>query len=1124
MMGVLVLVVGCASVTFAAEGVTDPVSLKLLPYPQELSLGKGVVRLGPPSLQTDGEPSPTEQVAAESARQYLPQTGRGMPLRLGSMEEGYRESWLSKADREFLQSAKSEEAYVLTAKPGAITIVGRSRWAMLEGVQTLNQLALSQGDTIPAVRVRDWPELRWRCLSPTLTWYSGWNRLEGYDLCNWTLDEWKWLVDWSLLHKLNAWAICMYGYWPFSVPGYEESTLDVDSFAFDPVTGLKTPRRFTHRNIRREFLPELIRSANERGIQVYAYIGKNSFNGGYILHHPEANAGGAAEASPFAPGVREYWDAFVGRIVKSGFNGFVFEDPEAYHVPNQTDECYQTFWAPWADTYGFHSREETDANKPPLGVHVEYYTWLFREFDGLIRRHTERLGRSAEIFLISHILLSRIVGESKTPEEIDKWFDLVDQKQGRNVRFIVNEFDEDRYTALLGGDRVASLGGRGGSCLSAWRRMTGVNNNATPGPMGASVDWERDAQRRIQRAGGFGAMGYVFEWRSCEIYGYLAAQHLWRSRGVPGIDNQDQIGFLDYAYRAHYGDEVGALVARALDTSPCVNDAMVLEEVHGAQYPETGRALHRDYQFLAAQADEALALAEEAYKHWTGTAPDLDQPAYDPETFRWAGFDRQADHAFKAESLRWLCVELRRAQLLCEAALAHRLAARRVAEGAGAQVALPLLDHAIECADENRRLYQVNFDDDYHANEGLCVTLADRLRELRAAFEAGRNELGPALLIPWEKLTDLVPERPAGSQPGLRLVFDIGLNALRDVYCHGVAFTIETEGERGEWQPVFRRALGKNSREWEHWEVPLAPNPEPLRLRFVTDSYSRAQPRDALSWEWALWGDPRLVQVAQDGRRTDVYRFADRLADARAFVRLDANGRERPFDGAGRDSTGASFALLEPSPLAKLRAGEGKAWQWVQGFAERAPGYLIHHSPYRHYLGVAPSTWGYARDHAEIAWLTAPVPKAKTTAVAFIGGTDYTPGHAELRLDGRRLLVFNTGSAADAAWREGAVELRYLHGAEVHDERITYGLSGAFVLVLPASLITPGRPLALSVRMLDEGQSWFMIHEYADSLAAADRVLPPAPCPRVITAFTPHLSGAYGVTGAEFIAGVWAGH
>lgn len=109
----------------------------------------------------------------------------------------------------------------------------------------------------------------------------------------------------------------------------------------------------THRNIKKEFLPELIRYANERGLQIYAYIGKNTFNGTYGLKHPDANPGGAAELIPFHPGVHEYWEAFIRRIIEIGFNGFVFEDPEAMHVPNQNALCYKTFWEPWAKTYGF---------------------------------------------------------------------------------------------------------------------------------------------------------------------------------------------------------------------------------------------------------------------------------------------------------------------------------------------------------------------------------------------------------------------------------------------------------------------------------------------------------------------------------------------------------------------------------------------------------------------------------------------------------------------------------------------------------------------------------------------------------------------------------------------------
>ena len=118
----------------------------------------------------------------------------------------------------------------------------------------------------------------------------------------------------------------MYGYWPFTLPGYPQETLDVDSFRYNPETGKKEAWRFTHRNIRSEFYSRVIRYANERGIQVYAYIGKNSFNGCRFRDDPKLYAGGAAELLPFAPGVAEYWEAIVSRILELGFNGFVFED------------------------------------------------------------------------------------------------------------------------------------------------------------------------------------------------------------------------------------------------------------------------------------------------------------------------------------------------------------------------------------------------------------------------------------------------------------------------------------------------------------------------------------------------------------------------------------------------------------------------------------------------------------------------------------------------------------------------------------------------------------------------------------------------------------------------------
>ena len=722
----------------AARGIEQPGKLlALLPYPQQLDRLPGELKAGPPVCASEDRLSKTGRIALESLHRYLPREGAAIRLRLGSVEYGYDCAWLAPDENLLLSSPHtSHEASVLRITPEGITVVGKGRFGMLYGVQTVNQLARlasrGGGGALPCLVIRDWPDVRWRCLAPALTWYSGFNRLEGYDLNNWSRDEWKWLVDWSLLHKCNAWAVCMCGYWPFALEGYSESVLDVSSEFFNPLTGKKERHRFVHPNIKQEFYPEVIRYAQERGIKVYAYTAINSFVGGYLLKHPDASAGGAAELLPFHPGVDRYVDAFLRRMVDMGFDGFVWENPEANHVPNQNAQCYKTFWEPWARTYGYSAVSQTDQNAAPLGVHVEYLTWLFNQYNGAVQRRARELGLPPrEIYLVSHFLLARIIEESKTMERAREWLDRIDRKQGMKVQWIVVENHEADYVKLLGGDRVASLGGRGGSCTSAMRRIASINNNWEPGPMGTGIDWERGCHRRLIDAGGSGSIGYVLEWRLNEIFAYLASQYLWRHAGPPGVNNDDQIGFLDYACRVHYGDRVGALVARALDGGSNVNEAMVMESVHGAQYPETGQPLHRDYQYLAVQADEAARLADEAYRLYTGTLPDLEQPLYRQEDFSWNGYDPRSDKLFKAETLRRPCISTRRSQKLCEAALAHRLAMRLAAERAPLAAVFAQLDRAVSAAQANQRLYQLNYDDDYDWTDGLCARLAEQLRSVR---------------------------------------------------------------------------------------------------------------------------------------------------------------------------------------------------------------------------------------------------------------------------------------------------------------------------------------------------------------------------------------------------------
>ena len=89
-----------------------------------------------------------------------------------------------------------------------------------------------------------------------------------------------------------------------------------------------------------------------------------------------------------------------------------------------------------------------------------------------------------------------------------------------------------------------------------------------------------------------------------------------------------------------------------------------------------------------------------------------------------------------------------------------------------------------------------------------------------------------------------------------------------------------------------------------------------LRLRFITDSYTRAMQPSMPMWKWALWRQPQLIR--EEGEV--IYDFAGRLKDARAFVRLDSDGKDRPFDKPGEDSSGATFAMATEN-LPKLGHG-----------------------------------------------------------------------------------------------------------------------------------------------------------------------------------------------------------
>ena len=77
----------------------------------------------------------------QSLDSYLPEEEGAMPVRLGSVEEGIGAVALTEragVPRPIRRPVP--EASVLTISADGVTVVGKGKWGMLYGVQTVNQL------------------------------------------------------------------------------------------------------------------------------------------------------------------------------------------------------------------------------------------------------------------------------------------------------------------------------------------------------------------------------------------------------------------------------------------------------------------------------------------------------------------------------------------------------------------------------------------------------------------------------------------------------------------------------------------------------------------------------------------------------------------------------------------------------------------------------------------------------------------------------------------------------------------------------------------------------------------------------------------------------------------------
>lgn len=249
------------------------------------------------------------------------------------------------------------QGYHLNISPTEITLRYENRAGYVSGITSIKQL-LKQEESIyrlPLCEITDYPSLPVRAVAPTFSWYAGYGRL-GFDCQLWGYDQWVEFINVCLDNKINQMNMVMYGYWPFEMEKYPETVLrNVPIEIWNAENRLWLTMRYTHPNLEKPYLANLIGYAHLFDFRLFAYVGLNSYNGAFSIKHREARQK-APVSEKFLndfdslclsyPGNVEYILDCMRRIAELGFDGFTLEESEEGFWYCECDECKKR----WHDT------------------------------------------------------------------------------------------------------------------------------------------------------------------------------------------------------------------------------------------------------------------------------------------------------------------------------------------------------------------------------------------------------------------------------------------------------------------------------------------------------------------------------------------------------------------------------------------------------------------------------------------------------------------------------------------------------------------------------------------------------------------------------------------------------
>ena len=228
-------------------------------------------------------------------------------------------------------------------KENGAELIFEQKDGLVNGLSTLKQRFRPDADRyyLEAAYIKDWPTIEQRSVSNTFGWYAGYGRL-GFAMQLWGYDQWVEYLNICSDFKINQFNMCMYGYWPFELDEYPETVLkNYRMKVWNKESKNWITVEYLHPNLSEEFLSKLIAYGHKLGVSFFAYVGLNSYNGGYPsickdkrMKLPE----GSKYVNDFDrlclgdDGSIQYLKQSFKKIVQLGFDGIDFEESEKHQT------------------------------------------------------------------------------------------------------------------------------------------------------------------------------------------------------------------------------------------------------------------------------------------------------------------------------------------------------------------------------------------------------------------------------------------------------------------------------------------------------------------------------------------------------------------------------------------------------------------------------------------------------------------------------------------------------------------------------------------------------------------------------------------------------------------------